>query len=60
MASDPTTPVRVSKAAATQYTTTSQDPDLRSQINTVLLRDHHIEKYALHTSLSACAPTNSI
>jgi hypothetical protein len=42
--SEPTTPVRVPKAAAT-YTPTTQDPDLRSQINTVLLRDGHISRY---------------
>ncbi|KAH6680736.1 hypothetical protein B0J14DRAFT_532185 [Halenospora varia] len=58
MASEPTTPVRVPKAAAT-YTPSTQDPDLRSQINTVLLRDGHISKiqesllHALHAS-----PTN--
>jgi hypothetical protein len=43
MASEPTTPVKVPKAAST-YTPTTQDPDLRSQINTVLLRDGHISK----------------
>ncbi|KAE9372261.1 hypothetical protein N431DRAFT_439370 [Stipitochalara longipes BDJ] len=43
MASEPTTPVKVPKAAST-YTPAIQDPDLRSQINTVLLRDGHISK----------------
>ncbi|RDL39674.1 Uncharacterized protein BP5553_04014 [Venustampulla echinocandica] len=58
MDSEPTTPVRVPKAVST-YTPTTQDPDLRSQINTVLLRDGHISKiqetliHALHAS-----PTN--
>jgi hypothetical protein len=44
MISEPTTPVRVPKAAST-YTPTTQDPDLRSQINTILLRDGHISKF---------------
>ncbi|KAL5329141.1 hypothetical protein ACEPPN_002651 [Leptodophora sp. 'Broadleaf-Isolate-01'] len=54
MASEPTTPVRVPKAAST-YTPTTQDADLRSQINSVLLRDGHITKihdtllHALHS-----------
>ncbi|ESZ98348.1 hypothetical protein SBOR_1226 [Sclerotinia borealis F-4128] len=58
MASEPTTPVRVSKSAA-NYTPTTQDPDLRSQINTILLKDGHVAKiqetllHALHSS-----PTN--
>ncbi|RFU28844.1 hypothetical protein B7463_g7482, partial [Scytalidium lignicola] len=43
MASDPTTTVRVPKAVST-YSTTTQDPDLRSQINTVLLREGHVAK----------------
>lgn len=38
-------PVRVPRAAA-DYTPAVQDPDLRSQINAVLLRDGHIAKYA--------------
>jgi hypothetical protein len=42
----PTTPVRVPKAVTT-YTPTMQDPDLRSQINAVLLRDGHVETYVL-------------
>lgn len=56
--SEPTTPVRVPKAAAT-YTPTTQDPDLRSQINTVLLRDGHIariQETLLHTLHAS--PTN--
>ncbi|KAG4031086.1 hypothetical protein MFRU_010g02110 [Monilinia fructicola] len=58
MASEPTTPVRVSKSAA-NYTPTTQDPDLRSQINALLLKDGHVAKiqetllHALHSS-----PTN--
>ncbi|PVH89827.1 hypothetical protein DL98DRAFT_647525 [Cadophora sp. DSE1049] len=48
MASEPTTPVRVPKAAST-YTPTTQDADLRSQINSVLLRDGHITK--IHDTL---------
>jgi len=58
MASEPTTPVKVPKAAST-YGMSIQDPDLRSQINTVLLREGHVAKiqeallHALHAS-----PTN--
>ncbi|QSZ37016.1 hypothetical protein DSL72_009108 [Monilinia vaccinii-corymbosi] len=58
MASEPTTPVRVSKSAA-NYTPTTQDPDLRSQINALLLKDGHVAKiqetllHSLHSS-----PTN--
>ncbi|KAB8295877.1 hypothetical protein EYC80_008698 [Monilinia laxa] len=58
MASEPTTPVRVSKSAA-NYAPTTQDPDLRSQINALLLKDGHVAKiqetllHALHSS-----PTN--
>ncbi|TVY40358.1 hypothetical protein LSUB1_G003561 [Lachnellula subtilissima] len=37
MAAEPTTPIRVPKAAAT-YTPSTQDPDLRHQINTILLK----------------------
>ncbi len=43
MTSEPTTPVRVPKAAST-YSPTTQDPDLRSQINSVLLREGHVSK----------------
>jgi len=43
MAAEPTTPIRVPKAAAT-YTPSTQDPDLRHQINTILLKDGHISK----------------
>ncbi|KAM3083663.1 hypothetical protein ACMFMG_002220 [Clarireedia jacksonii] len=58
MASEPTTPVKVPKSAAS-YTPATQDPDLRSQINTLLLKDGHVAKiqdhllHALHSS-----PTN--
>ncbi|TVY20932.1 hypothetical protein LARI1_G001392 [Lachnellula arida] len=58
MATEPTTPIRVPKAAST-YTPSTQDPDLRHQINTILLKDGHISKiqetllHTLHTS-----PTN--
>lgn len=38
------TPVRVPKSVAT-YSTASEDPSLRSQINTMLLRDGHITRY---------------
>ncbi|CAL3969275.1 hypothetical protein PZA11_006134 [Diplocarpon coronariae] len=48
MTSEPTTPVRVPKAATT-YSPTTQDPDLRSQINLVLLREGHISK--IHDTL---------
>ncbi|KAG9239032.1 hypothetical protein BJ875DRAFT_491877 [Amylocarpus encephaloides] len=53
--SEPTTPVRVPKSITT-YTPTTQDPDLRSSINMVLLREGHVPKisetllHALNTS----------
>ncbi|KAH8801644.1 hypothetical protein F5884DRAFT_522727 [Xylogone sp. PMI_703] len=58
MSSDPTTTVRVPKAVST-YSTTTQDPDLRSQINTVLLREGHVAKIqeTLLHALNA-SPTN--
>ncbi|KAA8567656.1 hypothetical protein EYC84_008129 [Monilinia fructicola] len=63
MASEPTTPVRVSKSAA-NYTPTTQDPDLRSQINALLLKDGHVAKiqetllHALHSSPTKLANPN--
>ncbi|KAM5345412.1 hypothetical protein ACJ41O_011274 [Fusarium nematophilum] len=39
----PSTPVKVPSSAA-NYTAATMDPDLRSQINTVLLRDGHVSK----------------
>ncbi|RYP70813.1 hypothetical protein DL771_005188 [Monosporascus sp. 5C6A] len=41
------TPVKVPASAAT-YTAATLDPDLRSQINTVLLREGHIAKIQEH------------
>ncbi|KAG4262298.1 hypothetical protein BFJ72_g14487 [Fusarium proliferatum] len=41
----PSTPVKVPSSAA-NHTQATLDPDLRSQINTVLLRDGHVSKYA--------------
>ncbi|TVY37409.1 hypothetical protein LOCC1_G006382 [Lachnellula occidentalis] len=58
MAAEPTTPIRVPKAAST-YTPSTQDPDLRHQINTILLKDGHISKIQetlLHTLNTS--PTN--
>ncbi|PQE14701.1 C Chain C Chaetomium Theromophilum Trex2 Cid Domain Complex protein [Rutstroemia sp. NJR-2017a BVV2] len=58
MAAESTTPVKVPKSASS-YTPATQDPDLRSQINTLLLKDGHVAKiqdhllHALHSS-----PTN--
>ena len=52
MASESTTPVKLPKAVST-YTTTTQDPDLRSQINTVLLRDGHISKWVFSNPSSS-------
>ncbi|KAK5989161.1 hypothetical protein PT974_10661 [Cladobotryum mycophilum] len=43
MAQRPSTPVKVPSSAA-NYTPATLDPDLRSQINTVLLRDGHVAK----------------
>ncbi|KAI9049016.1 hypothetical protein LZ554_006865 [Drepanopeziza brunnea f. sp. 'monogermtubi'] len=48
MPSGSTTPVRVPKAAS-NYSPTTQDPELRSQINMTLLRDGHITK--IHDTL---------
>ncbi|KAF4469419.1 hypothetical protein FALBO_3684 [Fusarium albosuccineum] len=39
----PSTPVKVPSSAA-NHTAATLDPDLRSQINTVLLRDGHVSK----------------
>ncbi|RDW94708.1 hypothetical protein BP5796_00471 [Coleophoma crateriformis] len=58
MASEPTSPVRVPKAAST-YSASTQDPELRSQINTMLLKDGHVSRIQdsmLH-ALNA-SPTN--
>jgi hypothetical protein len=44
MSQRPSTPVKVPSSAA-NYTPATLDPDLRSQINTLLLRDGHITKY---------------
>ncbi|KAK8049262.1 hypothetical protein PG994_010992 [Apiospora phragmitis] len=43
MSPPPSTPVKVPASAAT-YTPATLDPDLRSQINTLLLREGHVEK----------------
>ncbi|KAM3515746.1 hypothetical protein NHJ13051_009974, partial [Beauveria bassiana] len=40
------TPVKVPSSAA-DYTPATLDPDLRSQINTILLRDGHVPKFVL-------------
>lgn len=44
MAPTATSPVRMPKSAST-YDSATQDPELRSEINTVLLRDGHIARY---------------
>lgn len=46
MSNIPSTPVKVPSSAA-NYTPATLDPDLRSQINTVLLRDGHVAKCVL-------------
>ncbi|KAM0476718.1 hypothetical protein ACHAPE_002229 [Trichoderma viride] len=43
MSQRPSTPVKVPSSAA-NYTPATLDPDLRSQINTILLKDGHITK----------------
>jgi len=43
MSQPPSTPVKVPSSAA-NYTPATLDPDLRSQINTLLIRDGHINK----------------
>lgn len=52
------TPVKVPSSAAS-YTPATQDPDLRSQINVLLLREGHIAKYVAPSSyiLSHTHPT---
>jgi hypothetical protein len=50
MSQTPSTPVKVPSSAA-NYSPATLDPDLRSQINTILLRDGHVPKYA---PLSLC------
>ncbi|KAL6851082.1 hypothetical protein ACO1O0_008210 [Amphichorda felina] len=54
MSQPPSTPVKVPSSAAS-YTPATLDPDLRSQINTLLLRDGHVTKIqdALLHSLNA-------
>ena len=46
MSHPPSTPVKVPGSAAT-YTPATLDPELRSQINSALLRDGHIAKYVM-------------
>ena len=48
MSQPPSTPVKVPSSAA-NYTPATLDPDLRSQINTLLIRDGHINKYVIQT-----------
>lgn len=43
MSQKPSTPVKVPPTASS-YTPATLDPDLRSQINAVLLRDGHVTK----------------
>ncbi|KFH41253.1 hypothetical protein ACRE_080340 [Hapsidospora chrysogenum ATCC 11550] len=43
MSQPPTTPVKVPSSAAS-YSAATLDPDLRSQINTLLLRDGHVTR----------------
>ena len=40
---NPSTPVKVPSSAA-NYTAATLDPDLRSQINTLLIKDGHVTK----------------
>jgi hypothetical protein len=42
---NPATPVKVPSAAA-NYTAATLDPDLRSQINSLLIKEGHVTKYA--------------
>jgi hypothetical protein len=56
----PSTPVKVPSSAA-NHTQATLDPDLRSQINTLLLRDGHVAKYVpsahtpRHDNLLTCS-----
>jgi hypothetical protein len=40
---NPSTPVKVPSSAA-NYTAATLDPDLRSQINSILLKEGHVSK----------------
>ncbi|KAK1769241.1 hypothetical protein QBC33DRAFT_532728 [Phialemonium atrogriseum] len=54
----PSTPAKVA-ASATSYTPATLDPDLRSQINSLLIRDGHVTKIQDHLLHSLHAhPTN--
>ncbi|KAK0630590.1 hypothetical protein B0T17DRAFT_486374 [Bombardia bombarda] len=44
---NPSTPVKVPSSAA-NYTPATLDPDLRSQINSILIRDGHVQKIQEH------------
>ncbi|KAH8909900.1 hypothetical protein BR93DRAFT_976104 [Coniochaeta sp. PMI_546] len=56
--SNSSTPVKV-PSSATSYTPATLDPDLRSQINTLLIKDGHINKIQDHLLHSLNAhPTN--
>ncbi|KAG0648980.1 hypothetical protein D0Z07_4843 [Hyphodiscus hymeniophilus] len=59
MSADPTTPVRVPKAAGT-YTPSTQDPDLRSEINGVLLKDGHVHNPRIYLQRSFSLQPNRI
>lgn len=62
MAQQPSTPVKV-PASATTYSPATLDPDLRSQINTILLRDGHVSKCVLHlpsSTVLCLPPTHSV
>lgn len=55
MSQRPSTPVKVPSSAA-NYTPATLDPDLRSQINTILLKDGHITKLVLLTTIPKPVP----
>ncbi|KAI1085683.1 hypothetical protein F5B20DRAFT_12558 [Whalleya microplaca] len=57
MSHPPSTPVKVPASAAT-YTPATLDTELRSQVNALLLREGHINKYALiHPSIHPNQPS---
>ena len=54
----PSTPVKV-PASSASYTPATLDPDLRSQINTVLIRDGHVAKY-VRLPFPSCSHTHAL
>lgn len=56
---NPSTPVKVPSSAA-NYTAATLDQDLRSQLNSLLISDGHVTKYAYPTPLPGCSNKPSL